>query len=167
MRLSYVVIASVALVTLAARVGETADAPAGQAAASATPVGVDAAAAADSSASKCPEKTDSQKVSATANGESPPPAASSCTSETASNSEPITLKMATVPPPADFKPPPGYRAVKRGLDTVYCTKVTPIGTKLPQTYCVSRAQAEQIQRQAEIDRQLIREKAHPGGTSGG
>ena len=85
----------------------------------------------------------------------------------AADSESITLKMATVPPPADFKVPAGYRAVKRGLDTVYCKSVTPIGSRMPTTYCMTREQVEQIQRQAELDRQMLKEKARTGGTSGG
>jgi len=96
-----------------------------------------------------------------------PAAAEPVGPEDAASSQPITLKMATVPPPADFKVPAGYRAVKRGLDTVYCKTITPIGSRMPQTYCMSREQVEQIQRQAEMERQMLKEKARAGGTSGG
>jgi hypothetical protein len=105
------------------------------------------------------------RESATAAGEGTVAPASAASA--APQSEPITLKMATVAPPADFKPPPGYRVVKRGLDTVYCKSVTPTGTKLPQTVCMSQEQLEAEQRQTEASRQMLRERAHPGATSGG
>lgn len=80
-------------------------------------------------------------------------------------SKPITVKMATVEPPADFKIPAGYRPVKRGLDTVYCTTVTPTGSRMPKTYCMSRAQVEERQRQAEIARRDVAQKT--GSCDGG
>ena len=82
-------------------------------------------------------------------------------------SQPIVLSLSAVPAPADFKPPPGYKAVKRGLDTVYCTSVTPVGSRLPEKVCMSREQLEAAERQAEINRRIISEKSHTGGTSGG
>jgi hypothetical protein len=78
--------------------------------------------------------------------------------EESASSQPITVKMATVPPPADFKIPAGYRPVKRGLDTVYCTSITPIGSRMPKTYCMTRAQVEERQRQAEIARRDLAQK---------
>ncbi len=85
----------------------------------------------------------------------------------AASAAPVTLKLTAVPPPADFKIPAGYRAVTRGLDTVYCTSVTPLGTRMPQKYCLTREQLEQVERQAEAERQRLKEKARTGGTSGG
>ncbi len=76
-----------------------------------------------------------------------------------------TLKMATVPPPADFKIPSGYRPVKQGLDTVYCTSITPTGSRMPKTYCMTRAQVEDRQRQSEIARRDVVQKA--SGCAGG
>jgi hypothetical protein len=80
---------------------------------------------------------------------------------------PITLTLTGPAAPADFKPPPGYRTVKHGLDVVYCTSITPVGSRLPQTYCMSREQIEQLQRQQEIERRQLQEKSHAGGTSSG
>ncbi len=76
----------------------------------------------------------------------------------AAASQPITLKMATVPPPVDFKIPAGYRPVKRGLDTVYCMSITPTGSRMPKTYCMTRAQVEERERQAELARRDVAQK---------
>jgi hypothetical protein len=97
----------------------------------------------------------------------PSSAPAKVTPPAATASEPITLKVATVPPPEDFKVPAGYRAVKRGLDTVYCTSSTPIGSRMPEKICYSREQLEAIERQAEANRREMYEKTHTGGTSGG
>jgi hypothetical protein len=99
---------------------------------------------------------------ATAASAAPAPAASGDQA-----SEPIMLSLSAVPAPADFKPPPGYKAVKRGLDTVYCTSVTPVGSRMPEKICMSREQLEAAERQAEINRRKIREQTRTGGTSGG
>ncbi len=82
-------------------------------------------------------------------------------------SQPITLKMATVPPPADFKIPAGYRPVKRGLDTVYCTSITPIGSRMAKTYCMTRDQVEERERQAELARREVAQKSNVAGTPSG
>jgi hypothetical protein len=79
----------------------------------------------------------------------------------------ITLKMATVRPPADFKIPAGYQAVNQGLDTVYCTRITPVGSRIPQTYCLTLDQVKERQRQAEIARREVAQKTSIAGTSGG
>lgn len=41
--------------------------------------------------------------------------------------QPIKLEMAAVPVHPDFKLRAGYRPLSRGLHTVYCTSITPIG----------------------------------------
>jgi len=73
----------------------------------------------------------------------------------AASSQPTTLKLTTAAPPADFHPPAGYRAVKSGLETVYCTSYTPIGSRMSQKVCMSREQVEELLRQqAEARRDL-------------
>jgi hypothetical protein len=82
----------------------------------------------------------------------------------AAGTQPTTLKMATAAPPADFHPPAGYWAVKSGLETVYCTSYTPIGSRMSQKICVSREQIEAMRRQQEETR---RDLSKRGGCTGG
>jgi hypothetical protein len=89
--------------------------------------------------------------------------------ETASAAEaagtpPTTLKLATAAPPADFHPPAGYRAVKSGLETVYCTSYTPIGSRMSQKVCMSREQVEALLRQQDEARRAL---SQGGGCTGG
>lgn len=79
----------------------------------------------------------------------------------------ITLKLATVRPPDDFKIPAGYQAVNQGIATVYCTRITPVGSRIPQTYCLTLDQVKERQRQAEIARREVAQKTSIAGTSGG
>jgi hypothetical protein len=58
-------------------------------------------------------------------------------------------------PPAKFVPPPGYRAVKRGDDTVYCTSIKPIGSNLPKTVCLNQEQLAEVERRAKSVRREI------------
>jgi hypothetical protein len=76
----------------------------------------------------------------------------------------VTLSITTVPPPAEFKPPAGYKPVKNGLETVYCKNVTPIGSRMPEKVCLTRQQLEQAEAQSELSRRAIAEKVKPGGT---
>jgi len=153
MRSTFMLVAATVLAAFAADAAEPAAVPEGQAAA--PPATAPAPA---------PQAAGAEPAAASGNTGATAPAAASAD---AAGSQPVTLKMATVPPPASFKPPPGYHAVKRGLDTVYCTSATPIGSRMPQTYCMSREQIELLRRQEEIERRLLREKTHTGGTSGG
>ncbi len=81
--------------------------------------------------------------------------------------QPVTLKMATVPPPADFKIPAVYQAVNRGLDTVCCTSITPVGSRIPQTFCLTLDQVIERKRQAEIAQRDVALKTSIAGTGGG
>jgi hypothetical protein len=81
--------------------------------------------------------------------------------------QPTTLKLATVEPPADFHPPAGYRAVKSGLETIYCTDYTPIGSRMSQKVCISREQVEALLRQAEETRRDLRKGGACAGACGG
>jgi hypothetical protein len=175
MRIGPVVCALATLAAFSAATADSVEPPAVQgsdgAAVVASPAptkGPDSSQGTGSAESQAPAGSAESGSDAAERDSSPAPAAdASAKAEDAGSSQPIALKMATVPPPADFKVPAGYRQVKRGLDTVYCKTVTPIGSRMPQTYCMSREQVEQIQRQAEIDRQMLKEKARTGGTSGG
>ncbi len=80
---------------------------------------------------------------------------------------PTMLKMAMVPPPADFEIPAGYRSVQRALDTVYCTSIKPVGSRIPQTFCLTRDQLKDQQRQAEVARRELAQKSHIAGSGGG
>lgn len=169
----------IAVAALAAFVGVFTDSASAQ-----TAQAQDAAAAVDA---PMPQAATTQESPAVTNATQPQPAAAaaveaaaagtdSATPATAASpaspgdavaSQPITLKMATVPPPADFKVPAGYRTVKRGLDTVYCTSITPIGSKMPQTFCLTQGQVIERQRQDEVARRDVAQKSNVAGTPSG
>jgi hypothetical protein len=113
---------------------------------------------ANTSAQQAPVEAVAPETATAESGSTAPAAADAATPGDSTTSQPIKLKMATVPPPADFKIPAGYRPVKRGLDTVYCTSVTPIGSRLSKTYCLTQAQVEERQRQAELARRDVAQK---------
>jgi hypothetical protein len=69
--------------------------------------------------------------------------------------------------PAEFKIPAGYKAVKRGLDTVYCKSEKPTGSRIPERVCYSREEMEAIERRAEQDRQTLKQMTRPLGNVGG
>jgi hypothetical protein len=75
------------------------------------------------------------------------------------------LKAPTVQP-TEFKPPSGYRASKQGMETVYCTTYTPIGSRMPEKICMSREQLEEVERRSEMARRDVMKNAKVGGTSG-
>jgi hypothetical protein len=157
---------AIAAITLSALAAEAADSPPSQPGVATEASAANAAPAAASEAPSPPASPTPAVAApgptATAAAAAPAPAASG-----GQASEPIVLSLSAVPPPADFKPPAGYKAVKRGLDTVYCTSVTPVGSRMPEKVCMSREQLEAAERQAEINRRKIREQTHTGGTSGG
>ncbi|MCJ7453212.1 MAG: hypothetical protein MUO39_12165 [Steroidobacteraceae bacterium] len=103
------------------------------------------------------------------------PAAAASPEATASASEAVTPRDATTsqpnpsdPAPAEFKIPAGYKAVKRGLDTVYCKSEKPTGSRVPERVCYSREQLEAIERRTEQDRQNLKQMTRPlGNVSGG
>jgi hypothetical protein len=140
---------------VAVQAGQAPATVSGPSASPATEVASPQGATVQASASAAAESTSSPAASAT------PVAAGADTTSSA----PVTLKLTTVPPPADFKIPAGYRPVKQGLETIYCTSVTPIGSRMPQKYCLTRAQLEESQRQAEVARRDLAEKS--GTCAGG
>lgn len=114
---------------------------------------------------QAPDAATSAAESATP--EAPATAASPAAPGDAAESQPLTVKMATVPPPVEFRVPAGYRTVKRGLDTVYCTSITPIGSRMPQTYCLTQAQVIERERQEEAARREVAQKSNVAGTPSG
>jgi hypothetical protein len=58
-----------------------------------------------------------------------------------------------------FKPPPGFRAVKRGSTTVYCTTIKPIGSNIPQTSCLNQEQVKELESEADVLRRQIVQKS--------
>lgn len=173
MRRGLVVMGMAALFAVAVANAETAESQETQGATSVAPAPAapvaESTAAPDVSQSAAAEAASAAAASADATGAADPAEATGTSAdpvatEESSSSEPITVKMVAVPPPADFKIPAGYRPVKRGVDTVYCTSITPIGSRMPKTYCLTQAQVEERQRQAEIAR---RELAQKTGTCDG
>ena len=166
MRSTPIVLAMALLAAFAVRAGEPAAGQEGQAPAAAAPSPSGAqgpASTREVSAGPAAAAAAEDAVTPVAAGAGN--AASAASSAGNAGSEAITLRLTPLPPQGDFKPPPGYKPVKRGLETVYCTTVTPIGSRMPEKQCLTQAQVEQVQRQAEMDRQRLREKVHPGGTS--
>ncbi|HQR78418.1 MAG TPA: hypothetical protein PLR35_18525 [Burkholderiaceae bacterium] len=130
----------------------------------ATPAAPAAAAPAESSAPAGPAAP-GEAAPAVAPAPAPASAAPAAGAPSATSSEPIKLGIET-PPPTDFKPPQGYRAVKKGLETVYCKSQTVVGTRLPTQVCYSQEQVAAMEHQAELDRQMMHQKSTNGGTSG-
>jgi len=148
----------IAVTTLAGFIGVFADSAIAQ-----TVQAPDAAAAVDAAATQAPT---TQSLPADTTAARSQPAATAAPGDAAA-AQPLTVKMATVPPPAEFKIPPGYRAVKRGLDTVYCKSITPIGTRMPQTVCLTQGQVIERERQEEAARREVAQKTNVAGTPSG
>lgn len=70
--------------------------------------------------------------------------------------------------PAEFKVPAGYKAVKRGFDTVYCKNEKPTGSRVPERVCYSREEVEAIEIRAKQDHQTLKQMTRPlGNVNGG
>lgn len=65
-----------------------------------------------------------------------------------------------------FKPPPGYKPMKRGGKTVYCRESTPIGSRLKAVECFDEQRLRQIELERQQSNQEIerQRKICPGGT---
>jgi hypothetical protein len=57
----------------------------------------------------------------------------------------------------ELKPPPGFRARKRGDVTVYCRKETPLGSRFPAEKCCDQAGLREL-RLAELERTEVLER---------
>lgn len=113
--------------------------------------------------------------------DSPAPAASPAAEDASTPTAPIadatsaqakTRDDANGPPPDEFRPPAGYRTVKRGDQTVYCTTIKPIGSNLTKTACMTEAQLEEVERRMqsirrEMDEQLTKCAVTAGSCGGG
>jgi hypothetical protein len=106
-------------------------------------------------------------VESSASPTAPTDTAANAKSGNGQSSEPVKLTMSTPQPSPEFHVPAGYRKVTKGLTTVYCKSYTPTGSRMPQTNCYTAEQIQQLERQAEAQRQLMLEKARNGGTNGG
>ena len=60
----------------------------------------------------------------------------------------------------------GYKPKTRNGETVYCKKVARIGSNFATETCMTAAEAEQLERQAELDRTLLRKNQTICGTAG-
>jgi hypothetical protein len=68
---------------------------------------------------------------------------------------------------AEFIPPSGYRAVKKGNETMYCATIKPIGSNLTKTACYTQAQLEMIEDQMRGVRQDMQQRQSGCTASGG
>ncbi|MGH8250672.1 MAG: hypothetical protein ACREVI_08225 [Steroidobacteraceae bacterium] len=73
-------------------------------------------------------------------------------------------------PPVEFKVPAGYRARKRGKNTVYCKKDMESGTRFAQEKCYDEVQLKEMEaareeEQARVDQ--MRKVCAAGGECGG
>ncbi len=67
---------------------------------------------------------------------------------------------------AAAKVPPGFVAKTRDGETFYCKKVAKVGSNFKTETCMTAAEAEQLERQAELDRVLLRKNQTICGTAG-
>ena len=107
-----------------------------------------------------------QQVPATA---APAQAAASASESAKPSAATNSQSNSTDAVPAEFKIPAGYKAVKRGFDTVYCKSEKPTGSRVPERVCYSREQLEAVERRAEQERQTLKQMTRPLGdvNSGG
>ena len=64
---------------------------------------------------------------------------------------------------AEFKPPPGFRAKKRGDAVVYCRKETELGSRFAGEKCYDQAGLAELKR-AELEHTEMLEKIRACGT---
>ena len=82
---------------------------------------------------------------------------------------PATPAGATSPSTAQtaaVKSYPGYKAKQRDGATVYCKKMAKIGSNFTEEYCMSGAEMERLESQAEDDRAQFRRNQTLCGTGG-
>jgi Tfp pilus assembly protein FimV len=91
----------------------------------------------------------------------PSPAASQAETKAAAAAAPAkTASTSTA------KSYPGYKQKTRDGETVYCKKVARIGSNMAQETCLTGPEMEQMQAQAEQDRQQFRRNQTLCGTGG-
>ncbi len=167
MRSKLILFAAAVLFTFAAAATEVAAAPEvqGSATPASPPVAQQPAAVTETPEAPATPVAAAEAASAPATAGVAVPAETA--SAEAAGTQPTTLKLATGAPPADFHPPAGYRAVKSGLETIYCTSYTPIGSRMSQKVCMSREQVEALLRQEEETRRDLRKGGGCTGACGG
>jgi len=102
-----------------------------------------------------------------------------CASQPAAPTAPATAAVAAAAKPAapatadatakaDVPPAvlSGYKPKTHNGETVYCKKVARIGSNFATETCMTAAEAEQLARQAELDRVLLRKNQTICGTAG-
>ena len=60
----------------------------------------------------------------------------------------------------------GFKAKTRNGETVYCKKIQRIGSNFATETCMTAAEAEELERRAELDRTLLRKNQTICGTAG-
>jgi hypothetical protein len=60
----------------------------------------------------------------------------------------------------------GYKAKTRNGETVYCKKVARVGSNFATETCMTAAEAEELERRAEFDREQFRKNQTICGTGG-
>jgi len=72
----------------------------------------------------------------------------------------------TAAAPNKVSAPAGYKAVERNGTTLYCAKVSTLGTKFKQEICMTQDEYDEVQRRGENVRQDLRQttKMCAGGT---
>jgi hypothetical protein len=87
------------------------------------------------------------------------------------SSQPAAASAAAAPAvtasTSGFKAPPGYRAVTKGNQTVYCTTIRPIGSNLTKSVCLTESQLEEVERRTDASRRDLEKGQKSCGTPGG
>lgn len=102
-----------------------------------------------------------------------------CASQPAAPTAPATAAVAATAKPAapaavdetgnavaPAKVPPGFSAKTRNGETVYCKKVARIGSNFATETCITAAEAEELARRADLDREQFRKNQTICGTGG-
>jgi len=100
--------------------------------------------------------------------ESPPAPTTSPAAPAATASQAVTA--AATPASTTAEPqltaPQGYKLVKRDGATLFCQKITEIGSRFPKEICVTPEAYADMERRTESDRQNFRKNSTLCGTGG-
>ena len=102
-----------------------------------------------------------------------------CASQPAATTAPATAAVAATAKPAapaaadatgnavaPAKVPSGFSVKSRDGKTVYCKKVAQIGSNFPRETCMTPAEAEELARRADLEREQFRRNQTLCGTGG-
>jgi hypothetical protein len=98
-------------------------------------------------------------VSAAAEPSQSAPAASAQAEPSREGASANQVAAKTVNVPSTFKLPPGFRTVKKGSTTVYCTTIKPIGSNIPQTTCLNEQQVMEMESDTALIRREIAQRS--------